>query len=180
MPVFADADELLAHLTSLGTTVSAESASFFELDHGLQCAALLERSHPDDLELQVAGLIHDLAHPWDGAGQPRHATMGADAVRPLLGERVATLIEGHVPAKRYLVATRPEYAASLSPDSVMTLAAQGGPMGTEEAAEFEAEPHFAAMVALRVADDGAKVAGVVVPPLAHWAASIRSLAVARR
>ena len=74
MPVFADADELLAHLTSLGTTVSAESASFFELDHGLQCAALLERSNPDDLELQVAGLIHDLAHPWDEAGQPRHAT----------------------------------------------------------------------------------------------------------
>ena len=37
---------------------------------------------PDDEELQVAGLVHDLAHVWDAPGQPRHGTMGADAVVP--------------------------------------------------------------------------------------------------
>ncbi|MEY4248361.1 MAG: hypothetical protein RIS69_1908, partial [Actinomycetota bacterium] len=134
----------------LKTTVSAESDKFFELDHGLQCAALLEKSDPSDIELQVAGLIHDLAHPWDGPGQPRHATMGAEAVRPILGDRVAALIEGHVPAKRFLVTTRPEYRALLSEDSIMTLAAQGGDLTDAEVAAFTTNPWWEAMVALRI------------------------------
>lgn len=146
-----------------------------ELDHGLQCAAILARTAPDDLELQVAGLLHDLAHPWDGPGQPRHATMGAAAVADLLGARVAELIRSHVPAKRYLVTVRPDYRAGLSPDSVMTLAAQGGPMDAGEVAAFERRPDVAAAVLLREADDGAKVPGATVPDLDHWEGVIRSL-----
>ena len=61
MHIFANTQELVDHLVSLQTTVSAESDKFFELDHGLQCAALLEKSDPADIELQVAGLIHDLS-----------------------------------------------------------------------------------------------------------------------
>ena len=68
MKIFSRTQEIIDHLLALQTTISAESDKFFELDHGLQCAALLEVSDPDDLELQVAGLIHDLAHPWDGPG----------------------------------------------------------------------------------------------------------------
>lgn len=45
--------------------------------HGLRAAALLRRSHPFDKELQVAGLLIDQA---------------AEAIRPLLGERVARLV----------------------------------------------------------------------------------------
>ena len=60
MHTFVSTQELVEHLVALKTTVSAESAKFFELDHGLQCAALLEKSDPADVELQVAGLIHDL------------------------------------------------------------------------------------------------------------------------
>ncbi|MDG4864762.1 hypothetical protein P8605_42105 [Streptomyces sp. T-3] len=45
--------------------------------HALQTAALLRRSHPSDKELQVAGLVKDLP---------------AEAVRGLLGERVARLV----------------------------------------------------------------------------------------
>ena len=175
MRIFADANELIAHLRDLATTESAESAGFFELEHGLQCAALLKGSDPDDVELQVAGLIHDLAHPWDGPGQPFHATMGADAVRGLLGERVASLIEGHVPAKRYLVSTRPEYRALLSADSVMTLEAQGGDLSSDDIARFESTPHWRAMVALRVADDAAKDPTAVVPGLETWEVAIHSL-----
>ena len=91
MHTFANTQELVDHLVVLKTTVSAESDKFFELDQGLQCAALLEKSDPSDIELQVAGLIHDLAHPWDGPGQPRHATTGADAVRTILGVIVALI-----------------------------------------------------------------------------------------
>ena len=74
---FVDADDLIDHLRVLGRTVSVEDPGLTELDHGLQTAALLEQVAPHDLELQVAGLVHDLAHPWDGPGQPRHAGMGA-------------------------------------------------------------------------------------------------------
>jgi predicted HD phosphohydrolase len=102
--------------------------------------------------------------------------MGAHAVRGILGDRVADLILAHVPAKRYLVATRPEYAALLSPDSVMTLAAQGGPMSDHEVAAFEAGDDVWAKVELRVADDGAKVPGRVVSPLATYEDELRSLA----
>lgn len=173
---FRDADEIIDHLRQLGALGSVEADNFTELDHGLQTAAILRDVAPDDSELQIAGLVHDLAHPWDGPGQPRHATMGAIAVRDVLGDRVADLILSHVPAKRYLVATRAEYASLLSPDSVMTLAAQGGPMTPDETSEFERHPDLRAMVELRIADDGAKIAGKVVAPLATYENTIRELA----
>jgi len=64
-------------------------------DHALQTAALLRRGHPSDKELQVAGLVHEigpLLAPGERAG---HAERAADAVRPLLGERVAGLVRLH-------------------------------------------------------------------------------------
>ncbi|MCX5582833.1 HD domain-containing protein [Streptomyces erythrochromogenes] len=67
-------------------------------DHALRTAALLRRSHPADKELQLAGLLHDIGRmlrPGDGA---RHAVLAAEAVRPLLGERVARLVRLHAPA----------------------------------------------------------------------------------
>lgn len=176
MRAFTSIDEIIGHLESLGRTPSAECDQFTELDHGLQCAAVLATTAPDDIELQVAGLLHDLAHQWDGPGQPRHGELGAAAVRPVLGERMATLIAGHVDAKRYLVATRSSYEAHLSADSVMTLRAQGGPMSSQEVAAFEARPDWKAMVLLREADDDAKVPGAAVPGLGRWLGALRSLA----
>jgi predicted HD phosphohydrolase len=173
---FRDAEEIIEHLRGLALLGSVEAKGFSELDHGLQTAAILRDVAPDDVELQIAGLVHDLAHPWDGPGQPRHASMGAIAVRDVLGDRVADLILSHVPAKRYLVATHEEYASILSPDSVMTLAAQGGPMNAEEIAVFEQNDDLQAMVDLRIADDGAKIPGKVVPPLSTYEDSIRRLA----
>ncbi len=177
---FGDVAGLLAHLELLATLPSADVDGGTELDHGLQCAALLERARPDDAALQVAGLVHDLAHPWDGPGQPRHAAMGATAVAGLLGGRVAALIRGHVPAKRYLVAVNADYMAMLSPDSVMTLGAQGGPMSSDEVRAFEAQDDWESMVELRMADEGAKVPGAIVADLDHWRATIRTVARSQR
>jgi predicted HD phosphohydrolase len=174
--VFTEVAELIEHLAWSDTLGSVEGDGLTELDHGLQTAALLQQTHPHDVEVQIAGLVHDLAHPWDGPGQPRHAGMGARSVRQLLGSRVADLIVSHVPAKRYLVATRPEYASLLSPDSVMTLHAQGGAMSADEVTAFEAQPDLDARVALRVADDRAKVPGAVVPGLDHWLDALRAVA----
>jgi predicted HD phosphohydrolase len=179
--VFASAQDLLAHLEGLGLLISTERTwrdgpTFTELDHGLQTAAILEREHPDDQELQVAGLIHDLAHPWDVEGQPFHGELGAKAIRPLLGSRIAALVEGHVPAKRYLATVRPEYRQQLSPGSIATLRAQGGDLDGDEVAAFEARAEWHAMVQLRMADDRAKVPGAIVPGLDHWRPIVVALA----
>lgn len=177
---FVTVEELIGHLRILGETDSVEEPGLSELDHGLQCAALLRTAAPDDIELQIAGLVHDLAHPWDSTGQPRHAAMGANAVVDVLGDRVAELILGHVPAKRYLVATRADYADVLSADSKMTLVAQGGPMTDDEVAEFERHPDWESMVLLRIADDAAKVPGVAVDGLERWIEPLRATAAAHR
>ncbi|MET9883233.1 HD domain-containing protein [Streptomyces sp. NPDC006430] len=135
-------------------------------DHGLQTAALLRRSHPFDKELQVAGLVHDLGHllfPGDDAGHADHA---AEAIRPLLGERVARLVRLHVPAKRYLMAVEP--GRTLSPQSVRTLRAQGGAMDGAEARAFAAHPDAEAALTLRQADDAGKVAGLDAGALEDW------------
>jgi predicted HD phosphohydrolase len=45
-----------------------------------------------------------------------------------------------------------------------------------EVAEFETDPDHMAMVALRIADDGAKVVGAQVPGLEFWVPVIRTVA----
>jgi len=175
-PVFTSVDQLAGHLRELASIGSDEGLAFSELDHGLQTAAILEATHPDDLELQIAGLVHDLAHPWDGPGQPEHHRMGARAVEDLLGARVAFLIEAHVDAKRYLVATDIEYQAALSPGSVATLQAQGGALTPTEVADIERHVDWADAVALRRADDRSKVVGVEVPGLDHWLPALHTVA----
>ncbi|MZD10523.1 HD domain-containing protein, partial [Streptomyces sp. SID5785] len=120
-------------------------------DHALQTAALLRRAHPSDKELQVAGLVHDLGQLLRPGDDARHADVAADAVRGLLGARVARLVRLHVPAKRYLAAVEP--ARPLSARSAATLGAQGGPMDAREVAAFEADPLAQDAVALRQADD---------------------------
>ncbi|MBM3672713.1 MAG: metal-dependent phosphohydrolase [Actinobacteria bacterium] len=145
------------------------------LAHMLQTAALLAESAPDDFELQAAGLVHDLG--WLlAADAPHHARVGGDAVRGLLGDRVAALVGGHDHAKRYLVSCDPEYRALLSEMSVATLALQGGDMDDAEQKTFEAEEHFESLVTLRRADDAAKVPGRAVPELEHWRPLLEQLA----
>ncbi len=138
------------------------------LAHGLQCAALLARVAPDDEELQIAGLVHDVGTVlWPG--RPRtHARAGAAAVADLLGERVAWLVGQHDQAKRYLVTVDGDYASRLSPGSVHTLEVQGGRLDDTERVRLGAEPWLDAVLTLRRADDDAKVPGRDVPPLSHW------------
>lgn len=143
-------------------------------DHALQTAALLRRSHPCDKELQVAGLVHDLGHLLVPGDDAEHAGHAADAVRPLLGDRVARLVRLHVPAKRYLATVEPGRA--LSPQSALTLGEQGGLMGAAEVRAFEADPHAAAAVVLRQADDAGKVAGLDAGVMEDWRAVLERVA----
>jgi predicted HD phosphohydrolase len=146
------------------------------LAHGLQCAAALERTAPDDLELQIAGLVHDLGTVLEPARPVTHAATGAAAVRPLLGARVAALVEGHETAKRYLVTVDAGYRERLSPRSRATLRSQGGLLDPEGRAAFLDRPDADALVALRRADDAAKCPDAVVPGLEHWTLALYAVA----
>ena len=85
----------------------------------------------------------------------------------------------HVDAKRYLCAVEPGYFEILSPASVRSLELQGGPMSEGEVGEFEALPYFAAAVALRRWDEGAKVADAATPDLEYYREHIRASLVDR-
>jgi predicted HD phosphohydrolase len=157
--------ELVELLAAAGST--AQEVGLSDLDHALQCASELAGSHPYDFELQLAGLFHDIGHRF--GPDDAHGRLGAECVRPALGDRVAQLVELHVPAKRYLVTTDPSYRWHLSDVSVRTLTVQGGALSGDELAKFASSPHCADALALRRADDAAKVPGRQVPPLEHWA-----------
>jgi predicted HD phosphohydrolase len=146
------------------------------LAHHLQCAAVLAERAPGDVELQVAGLVHDVASTvWPGR-PATHARAGADLVEPLLGARVAWLVGHHDEAKRYLITTDPAYRDRLSATSIATLEVQGGRLADDERAALEAEPELEALLALRRADDDAKVPGRRVPGLDTWRGALDALA----
>jgi predicted HD phosphohydrolase len=156
-------------LTALARGVDTHDEPGFDvLAHSLQCADLLGREHPDDPELVVAGLLHDL---WDAVSPNDHAdheARGAALVEPLFGVRVAELIGGHVRAKRYLVAVDAAYRDALSSRSVATLSVQGDALDATEIRDFEVSTLADALVRLRRADERAKVPGAPVAPLASW------------
>jgi predicted HD phosphohydrolase len=138
------------------------------LDHCLQCASLLASEFPDDEELQVAGLVHDVGHRLSPGASEAHGLIAAGAVRDLLGERVAALVELHVPAKRYLVTVEPSYRDGLSDGSRVSLARQGGELSAEERRALEANPHLVDALALRRCDERAKEPDAIVDGLDQW------------
>jgi phosphonate degradation associated HDIG domain protein len=133
-------------------------------EHMLQAAALADAEGADDA-LVVAALLHDVGHYVDEFGayaktdkfDKQHDVVGAELLAPYFDSRVVAAVRLHVAAKRYLCATRPEYAAQLSAASVHTLSLQGGPMSSTEVAEFEKIAGFRDAVRVRLWDDRAKV-----------------------
>ncbi|MEV6039413.1 hypothetical protein AB0L65_50385 [Nonomuraea sp. NPDC052116] len=126
--------------------------------HALQAAAHAAAAAADD-ELVLAAAFHDVGRARPVAERHRglpHEQAGAAYARDHLTARSAWAIEQHVAAKRYLVAVDPAYHDTLSPASVRSLRAQGGPMSGEEVAAFESHPWHADAIALRLWDDLAK------------------------
>ena len=105
----SDVDSLLGVLESGAAASDAEDVDL--LAHALQCAALLAGAAPDDEELQVAGLVHDVGTRAVAGSSANARRAGAAAVADLLGERVAWLVGHHDEAKRYLVTTDPDYTS---------------------------------------------------------------------
>lgn len=150
------------------------------LEHMAQAAALAEAESFED-EVVLAAFFHDLGHlcayqvelpDMDGFGAVDHEQIGADYLRAAgFSERVATLVESHVLAKRYLTFKDPDYLRRLSPASLASLAFQGGVMTAGEAAAFEQNPDAAIIIRLREWDDLAKEEGRPVGDL-DWLKSM--------
>jgi len=168
-----DVDDLFDLLDTSAAHDECEAVDL--LAHALQCAHVLSQEAPDDVELQVAGLVHDVYHAVDPSADATHDREGARLVAPLLGGRVARLVGGHVAAKRYLVSTDPAYRQALSTRSVETLAHQGGELDGVARRAIDESPDRDALLALRRADDRAKVPGAVVPAITHWRPVVEQL-----
>lgn len=125
-----------------------------ELDHALQAAARAIDDDADD-ELVLATALHDVAHsPMLGdVATGRHDRVAQDWLTPRFGDRVGWLAGAHVAAKRYLIATDPDYAMVLSDVSIDSLHHQGG-AGVDPA--FVEHPWWPDALRLRRYDDAAK------------------------
>jgi predicted HD phosphohydrolase len=149
-----------------------------QLQHALQCAWLAQQQRGNDDGFVIACLLHDVARapavagiPFDGP-HAHHGDLAAHWLEPRVGRRVARLAAQHVAAKRFLVATDPEYRAQLSEVSARTLESQGGAMTAEELEAFRAGPDWEQAVALRRIDDLGKVVDLEVPELGTYRATL--------
>ena len=148
--------------------------------HALQAALLAEPAGCSDA-LITAALLHDIGHMVHDLGEDpaaegiddRHEERGHDFLTRYFGPEVTEPVRLHVAAKRYLCGTEADYFARLSPDSVRSLALQGGPMSPQEAAAFAAQPGAQDAVQLRRFDEGAKVKGLPTPPVTHFLPHVR-------
>ena len=155
--------------------------------HMLQAALLAENARAGDA-LVAAALLHDIGHytsefPPDAQDQGidnRHNEAGAAVLAPYFPKSVTDCVRHHVPAKRYLGATDPDYFARLSDASVLTLKLQGGPMDAAEVAAFRRLPNLDDIVRVRVWDDEAKVAGRTTSPFEHYQPLLQRLVDAHR
>lgn len=144
--------------------------------HAVQCAGLAESAGAPSA-LVLACLLHDIGHLVDlrtsgGYHETRtdleHEATGARALSALFPPSVTGPIALHVAAKRYLCATDPGYAGSLSATSTATLTLQGGPMDVDEARRFSRLTHASSAVSLRHWDDAGKDSTGEAVPLAAF------------
>jgi [1-hydroxy-2-(trimethylamino)ethyl]phosphonate dioxygenase len=175
-------DEILAVFAKRGAgAYFGESVSMTE--HALQ-AAYFARNAGAPPALVVAALLHDVGHlvvdvPDDLADwvdDAHHEEIGSQWLARRFPPEVSEPVRLHVPAKRYLCAVDARYFAKLSAASVVTLKLQGGPMSSDEVAQFQTEPYHRAAVEVRRWDDQGKVAGLATPQLADYREWIEELA----
>lgn len=181
MAITANALESITTMFSIAGPAAYFGEAVSQTEHALQ-SAHLARCAGADAELIVAALLHDVGHmlsglPEDAAERgldDAHEEAGAQWLERHFRPAVSAPVRLHVAAKRYLCAVDASYLAGLSPASQLSLRLQGGPFSVQEAQAFERQEHFAAAVALRRWDDGAKVAGLDVPPLDSYRQAIQT------
>jgi predicted HD phosphohydrolase len=153
---------------------------FTHPDHALQASSVLRAQCPDDLELAVAGLVHDSGHLL---GDAEHAEAGAMAVRAVLGERVAWLAGLHVAAKLYLVARQVTYGGTFAADwrrFAGACAPWWAHVSGRRAGRVRGDAQRQDALLLRRADESRKVDGLEVVGLGDWMPIVRRASVSGR
>lgn len=145
-----------------------------QLEHMCQAAQLAEAEGYDE-EVILAAFFHDIGHlcehivettSMDGFGVTDHEVLAGKYLREKgFSEKLASLVECHVQAKRYLTFKFPDYYNKLSEASKITLSKQGGVMNDEEAKEFERDSLHMLYIKLREWDDKAKTEHLPLPSL---------------
>lgn len=143
--------------------------SVSQLEHMSQAAQFALGEGYDD-EVVLAAFFHDIGHICGGAegdmggyGVVSHEQVGATYLRRCgFSDRLATLVQYHVEAKRYLTLRQPGYYQCLSEASRRTLEYQGGVMSEAEADVFERDPLCAVSLRMRQWDELAKEVDVPV------------------
>ncbi|MBX2870125.1 MAG: HD domain-containing protein [Acidiferrobacterales bacterium] len=143
--------------------------------HMLQAALLAEQAGADEVTI-AAALLHDIGHytnefPEDAletGTDNYHEEAGARILRKWFPPKLVDCVRYHVPAKRYLCATRETYHQSLSAASKHSLQLQGGRMNPEEVAAFKQHQHLDDILQVRIWDDLAKYPETVTPPFSHY------------
>ena len=172
-------------------TISAEIRGLFEhygnadydgepvtqTSHMIQ-SGMRAMSEGGDIELILGSFLHDIGHllrhvnqvdKMGEYGVVNHEGLGAAYLRNKgFSERIYAMVENHVAAKRFLVATVPGYFDKLSPASIETLKLQGGPMGEDEINLFRQHPFFEDIIKVRTWDEEAKIENAVLLPLNHF------------
>ncbi|MBI1343200.1 MAG: HD domain-containing protein [Terrimonas sp.] len=148
-----------------------------QIEHMCQAAALAEKEGYDD-EVVLAAFFHDIGHLcehilpvrlMDGLGVMDHERLGAGYLRDKgFSERLTSLVQSHVAAKRYLTYKFPDYYDKLSSASKITLEKQGGVMNEREAQAFEKEEWHNLFIKLREWDDLAKMEHLPLPSLDRY------------
>jgi phosphonate degradation associated HDIG domain protein len=153
-------------------------------EHALQSALMAEEEGASP-ELIAAALLHDVGHllhdlpddaPDNGVDDV-HEKLAADWLAGKFKPEVIAAVGLHVTAKRYLCGSDPEYYATLSEPSKVSLALQGGPMSAAECAEFQRHKYFASAIRLRKWDDAAKIPNLPTPSVEHYLKYVRQAAV---
>jgi phosphonate degradation associated HDIG domain protein len=163
-------DEILSLYAERGH-LAYDGEGITQWQHAWQCGELARQAGAAPA-LQLAAWLHDLGHLLTGlTGTPtlrglddRHEDRAARALAPLFGPAVAQPVALHVLAKRWLVATRLGYREKLSPDSVRSLALQGGAMDEAECAAFQRQPFSDDALRLRAWDEVGKHPELHPPP----------------
>jgi phosphonate degradation associated HDIG domain protein len=144
-----------------------------QLEHMCQSAELARAGGYDD-EVVLAAFFHDIGYliqsnntaTMGGYGRAHHEKEAGAYLRKMgFSEKVASLAEQHVNAKRYLTYADKDYYNKLSEASKKTLEYQGGPMTEAEAAAFKADPLFELNITMRKWDELAKETNTPIPDL---------------
>lgn len=158
------ADDIMALYETYGKE-DYDGEPVSQASHMVQCA-MLGIAQAADEEIILGAFLHDIGHmlghrqqasSMGNFGAIDHEGIGAAYLRQAgFSERICAVVENHVNAKRYLVATDKMYSAKLSDASWQTLHWQGGPMNVEEADAFKNHPYFNDIIRVRLWDEQAK------------------------